>query len=501
MEDHIILYSSLFALILLLAFNFLFLSRKRYKNLPPSPPSLPIIGHIRLLKLPTHRSLRSPADKYGPIISLRFGSRPVVVISSALAAKECFTKNDIVLANRPKSLTGKHVGYNHTTVVTSSYGDHWRTLRRITSIEIFSSSRLNKFLGVRRDEVRRLLVKLSHNSREDFTKVELKSMIVDLTFNNIMRMVAGKRYYGENVTDEYEEATRFKKLIEELIQIVEIGNIGRNFFPLLNWIGNYEKKVINIAKRMDAFLQGLVDEHRSTKMGNTMIDHLLSLQESEPEYYTDQIIKGIVVTMILAGTDTSAVTLEWAMSELLNHPEVLNKAREEIDTQVGEERLMDEPDVLKLHYLQSIMWETLRLHPAAPFLVPHMASADCTIGGYDVPQDTMVLVNAFAIHRDPNFWDEPESFKPERLEKEENKESHKLLPFGLGRRACPGAGLAQRTVTLTLGSMIQCFEWKRIGEEEVDMTEGRGATMPKAQPLVAMCKARPIVSKVLYGME
>ncbi|GKV16726.1 hypothetical protein SLEP1_g27325 [Rubroshorea leprosula] len=356
MEDHIILYSSLFALILLLAFNFLFLSRKRYKNLPPSPPSLPIIGHIRLLKLPTHRSLRSPADKYGPIISLRFGSRPVVVISSALAAKECFTKNDIVLANRPKSLTGKHVGYNHTTVVTSSYGDHWRKLRRITSIEIFSSSRLNKFLGVRRDEVRRLLVKLSHNSRQDFTKVELKSMIVDLTFNNIMRMVAGKRYYGENVTDEYEEATRFKKLIEELIQIVEIGNIGRSFFPLLNWIGNYEKKVINIAKRMDAFLQGLVDEHRSTKMGNTMIDHLLSLQESEPEYYTDQIIKGIVVTMILAGTDTSAVTLEWAMSELLNHPEVLNKAREEIDTQVGEERLMDEPDVLKLHYLQSIMW-------------------------------------------------------------------------------------------------------------------------------------------------
>ncbi|GKV16728.1 hypothetical protein SLEP1_g27327 [Rubroshorea leprosula] len=500
MEDHIILYSSLFALILVLALNFLFPSRKRYKNLPPSPPSLPIIGHIHLLKPPTHRSLRNLANKYGPIISLRFGTRPVFLISSASAAGECFTKNDIVLANRPKSLIGKHVAYNHTMVTFAPYGDHWRNLRRITSIEIFSSSRLNKFLGIRRDEVRRLLVKLSHNSREDFAKVELKSMIIDLTFNNIMRMVAGKRYYGENVTD-YEEATRFKKLIAEMIRIGGIGDGGRNFFPLLNWIGNYKKKVINIAKRMDAFLQGLVDEHRSTKMGNTMIDHLLSLQESEPEYYTDQIIKGLVMIMILAGTDTSAVTLEWAMSELLNHPEVLNKAREEIDAQVGEQRLMDEPDVAKLHYLQGIMWETLRLHPAAPLLVPHMASADCTIGGYDVPQDTMVLVNAFAIHRDPNVWDEPESFKPERLEKEENKEGHKLLPFGLGRRACPGAGLAQRTVTLTLGSMIQCFEWKRISEEEVDMTEGRGLTMPKAQPLEAMCKARPIVSKVLFGVE
>ncbi|GKV16711.1 hypothetical protein SLEP1_g27313 [Rubroshorea leprosula] len=392
------------------------------------------------------------------------------------------------------SIFGKHMGYNYTTMISASYGDHWRNLRRITSIEIFSSSRLNKFLGVRNDEVRRLLLKLSHNSMENFAKVELRSIFIDLTFNNVMRMVAGKRYYGENVT-EYEEAKQFKETLAEIHE-----SNGQNFNPLLRWFGIHEKKVIKTFKRMDALLQGLVDEHRSKKVGDTMIGHLLSLQESDPEYYTDQIIKGLIWVLILAGIDTSAVTLAWAMSNLLNHPEVLNKAKKEIDAQVGEERLMEESDIAKLHYLQSIMWETLRLHPAAPLLLPHMASADCTIGGYDVPQGTIVSVNVFAIHRDPNLWDDPESFRPERLEKEE-KESNKLMPFGMGRRACPGAALAHRLVGLTLGSIIQCFEWKRVSEEEVDMTEGRGPVVPKAQPLEAMCKARPIVNEVINGAE
>ncbi|GLT59256.1 hypothetical protein SLA2020_320850 [Shorea laevis] len=494
MEDQFVLYTSLSALLALLALKFLFRSQKRYKNLPPSPPSLPIVGHIHLLKPPFHRALRSLSDKHGPIISLRFGFDLNVVVSSASTAEECFTKNDVVLANRPKSIFGKHMGYNYTTMISASYGDHWRNLRRITSIEIFSSSRLNKFLGMRNDEVKRLLLKLSRNSREVFAKVELRSIFIDLTFNNVMRMVAEKRYYGENVT-EYEEAKQFK---ETLAEILESG--GRIFNPLLRWLGIHEKKAIKTFKKMDALLQGLVDEHRSKKVGDTMIGHLLLLQESEPEYYTDQIIKGLVWVLILAGTETSAVTLEWAMSNLLNHPEVLNKAKKEIDAQVGEERLMEESDIAKLHYLQSIMWETLRLHPAAPLLLPHMASADCTIGGYDVPQGTIVSVNVFAIHRDPKLWDDPESFRPERLEKEE-KESHKLMPFGMGRRACPGAALAHRVVGLTLGSIIQCFEWKRVSDEEVDMTEGGGPVVPKAEPLEAMCKARPIVNKVFNGAD
>ena len=200
--------------------------------------------------------------------------------------------------------------------------------------------------------------------------------------------------------------------------------------------------------------------------------------------------------MLFAGTDTNAVTIEWAMSNLLNHPSMLRKLKDDIDSQIGQERLIDEPDLSKLPYLQNIIYETLRLHPPAPVLIPHMSSADCVVGGYDVPGGTMLLVNAWAIHRDPALWEDPLSFKPERFEIREG-ENFKMLPFGLGRRACPGIVLAHRVVGLTLGSLIQCFEWERVGKEEVDMEEGIGLTLPKAQPLEAMCKARPIMHKIL----
>ncbi|XP_065629432.1 LOW QUALITY PROTEIN: cytochrome P450 81E8-like [Quercus suber] len=387
-------------------------------------------------------------------------------------------------------------------MTAASYGDHWRNLRRISALEIFSTNRLNMFLGIRRDEVKHLLRKLSRNSCQGFAKVELKSMLLELTFNIIMRMVAGKRYYGEDVKDE-EEARQFKGIMKEIVEGGGASN-AQELVPLLRWIdhGRLEKRLKKLANKTDAFLQGLIDEKRSKEeKGNTMIDHLLSLQTSQPEYYTDQIIKGLMLVLLIAGTDTSAVTLEWAMSNLLNHSEVLKKARVELDNQIGQEKLLNELDVSKLHYLQNIISETLRLHPAVPLLLPHMSSEDCTIGGYNVPRETMLLVNVWAIHRDPNIWHDATSFKPERFKMERASDENKLMPFGLGRRACPGASLAQRTMGLTLGSLIQCFEWERISEEEVDMVEGNGLTMPKAVALEAMCKARPIITKVLSMSE
>ncbi|KAH0995833.1 hypothetical protein GBA52_019697 [Prunus armeniaca] len=498
MED-ILFYTSLTLIFILFTFKFLVQpNRRRYKNLPPTPPSLPILGHLRLLKPPVHQTFHRLSQKYGPVFSLWFGSRRVVIVSSPSAVEECFTKNDIVLANRPRLLLGKHLAYNHTTVAAAPYGDHWRNLRRIGATEIFSTARLQTFSEIRKNEVKHLLLKLSQNASDGFAKVELKSMFNELTFNIIMTMVAGKRYYGEDVSVDKEEAKQFRQIMSDAFSYGGAANPA-DFLPILNWVGSggYEKKVKTLAKRTDEFLQALIDEHKSKgKNGTTMIDHLLSLQESQPEYYTNQIIKGLILVMLLAGTDTSAVTLEWAMSNLLNNPHVLKKARVELDAQLGQENLVDEPDISKLPYLQSIISETLRLCPAAPLLVPHLSSDDCTIGGFDVPRDTMILINAWALHRDPQLWDDPESFMPERFESGGDL-SHKLIPFGLGRRACPGIGLAQRVVGLTLGSLIQCFEWERIGKEEIDMAEGKGLTMPKVVPLEAMCRARSVMTKVL----
>ncbi|MCD9638721.1 hypothetical protein HAX54_022859 [Datura stramonium] len=486
-------YTSLSICLIILALK-LVSSKRRKLNLPPSPLlKLPIISHLYLLEPPLYRTLAKLSTKYGPVFSLQFGTRLVTVVSSSSAAEECFTKNDIVFANRPRLIIGKFIGYNYTTLVGSPYGDHWRNLRRLCALEIFSTNRLNNFQSIRQHEIKLLVHRVLQNSSG--TPVELKSKLFQMSYNIIMRMVAGKRYYGEEADNE--EANHFRELIEEVISYGGASNPA-DFMPsIFRWFfRSTEKNLARLGKKMDALLQGLIDEHRRDKSRNTMIDHLLSLQEAQPEYYTDQIIKGIMLVMLNAGTETSSVTIEWAMSLLLNHPEVLEKARIEIDNHVGKDRLLDEADLPKLKYLQSIISETLRLFPAAPMLVPHESSDDCKVAGFHIPRGTMLLVNAWAIHRDPLLWEDPESFKPERFEGAE-VESWKLLPFGMGRRACPGSGLAQRVVGLALGTLVQCFEWKRVSNEKVDLTEGKGLTMPKAEPLMAKCKARDIVHKVL----
>ncbi|KAL3813652.1 hypothetical protein ACJIZ3_014920 [Penstemon smallii] len=488
------LYTILLPLFLfVLAFKF---SSKRKLKLPPSPfLTLPLIGHLYLLKPPLHQTYHKLSTKLGPIFSLRFGNRLMVVVSSPNLVEECFTKNDIVLANRPRLIIGKYLGYNYTSLVGAPYGDHWRNLRRLTTIEVFSSARLNTFTSIRQDEIKLQLQNLYKKSKDDFARVELRRVFADLTLNNIMRMVAGKRYYGEGVG--YEEAKNFRELKDEIFTLAGVSNPG-DFFPFFRWIDykGFEKKLKRVTAKMDAFLQSLIDEHRRDKNTNTMIDHLLSLQESQPEYYSDMIIKGIITVILLAGTDTSAVTIEWAMSALLNHPDKLAKARAEIDRLVGNDRLIGESDISHLPYLQNIISETFRLFPATPLLVPHESSADCKIGGYDIPKGTILQVNAWAIHRDPTIWDDPTSFKPERFEGAEVGPP-KLVPFGMGRRSCPGSGLAQRVIGLTLASLIQCFEWKRIGEAKVDLTAGKGQSMPKAIPLEAMLKARDVLHNVL----
>ncbi|CAN1287112.1 Cytochrome P450 81Q32 [Linum perenne] len=242
----------------------------------------------------------------------------------------------------------------------------------------------------------------------------------------MMRMIAGKRYYG-NVVEDREDAAEFKEIMTDVMANAGVSN-SADFLPILNWIngGKFEKKL----------------------------------------------------TMLLAGTDTAAVTLEWAMCNLLNHPHMINKARYEIERQIGQDqipRLLEESDLPKLHYLHDIILETHRLHPSAPLLLPHNSSRDLTLAGYHIPEKTMLIVNAWAIHRDPRVWDDPTSFKPERFE------------------SC-NAGMAKRVIGLSLGSLIQCFDWGKCGF--IDMMEGAGVTMPMLIPLQANCRPRPVVSKL-----
>ncbi|VAH69873.1 unnamed protein product [Triticum turgidum subsp. durum] len=190
-----------------------------------------------------------------------------------------------------------------------------------------------------------------------------------------------------------------------------------------------------------------------TTTGRTMIGALLALQHKDPEDCPDQLIRALCISALEAGSSTSADTVEWAMSLMLNNP------------------------------------KTLRLHPPTPLLVPHESSIDCIVGGFYIPKGTMLLVNTSAIHRDPKIWDKPTNFIPERFEGEKC-EGNMAMPFGMGRRRCPAENLGMQMVGLALGTMIQCFEWERVGEELVDMTDGFGLTAPRAVPLEAFYKPR-----------
>ncbi|KAL8225903.1 hypothetical protein R6Q57_018460 [Mikania cordata] len=493
---------------LILIASYLFTShfRRRYANLPPTIfPSLPIIGHLYLIKPPLYRTLAKISAKYGTILQLQLGFRRVLVVSSPSAAEECFTKNDIVFANRPKMLFGKIIGVNYTSLAWSPYGDNWRNLRRIASIEILSIHRLNEFHDMRVDETRLLIRKLMTACSSPVT---VKFMFYELTLNVMMRMISGKRYFGGDNPELEEEGKRFRDMLDETFVLAGASNVG-DYLPVLSWLGvkGLEKKLIKLQEKRDAFFQGLIEQLRKSKgtedvnKRKTMIELLLSLQESEPDYYTDAMIRSFVLVLLAAGSDTSAGTMEWVMSLLLNHPEVLKKAQNEIDTVVGNNRLVDESDIGNLPYLRCIINETLRMYPAGPLLVPHEASSDCVVGGYNIPRGTMLIVNQWAIHHDPKVWNEPERFRPERFKGlEGTRDGFKLLPFGSGRRSCPGEGLAIRMVGMTLGSIIQCFDWERMSEEMVDMTEGPGLTMPKAIPLLAKCKPRLEMNNLLSGL-
>ena len=194
--------------------------------------------------------------------------------------------------------------------------------------------------------------------------------------------------------------------------------------------------------------------------------------------------------MLVAGTETPYLTLEWAMSLLLNHPDAMEKIKNEIDTHVGSQRLLQENDPDKLSYLQNVINESLRLYPTLPMLLPRESSEDIRIDGYLVPSGTMLMVNAWAIQRDPILWDKPDEFMPERFEVQ-LEDKYKMLAFGVGRRGCPGTNLGYRVLGLALGTLIQAFEWKKIGDEEVDMNAFYGMSMSKLTPLQALCKPRP----------
>nr|ALO20342.1 cytochrome P450 [Cynodon dactylon] len=488
-----------------------------HNRLPPGPRAVPVLGHLHLLKKPIHAALARLASQHGPLFSLRLGSRPAVVVTSAELARECFTEHDVTFATRPRFASLDLVSFGGTTLPTSRYGPYWRNLRRVATVHLLSAHRVGCMLPVVSSEVRamaRRVYRAAAAAPRGAARVELKRRLFELSLSALMETIARtktSRAEADADRDMSPETQEFKEALDEFIPLIGAANVW-DFLPLLRWLDVFgvRRKILAAVSRRDAFLQRLIDAERR-RLGDdnscndgsdkkSMIAVLLNLQKTEPEVYTDATIMALCTSMFTGGAETTATTTEWAMSLLLNHPDVLKKAQAEMDVSVGTSRLVTAADVPHLGYLQCIISETLRLYPAVPTLVPHESTADCVIGGHHhVPAGTMLLVNGYAIHRDPATWPDPAAFRPERFE-DGKAEGKFIITFGMGRRKCPGETLALRTIGLVLGMLIQCFDWDTADGGKVDMTEGVGITLPRAVPLEAMCRPRQTMVDVLKGL-
>ena len=194
--------------------------------------------------------------------------------------------------------------------------------------------------------------------------------------------------------------------------------------------------------------------------------------------------------MFVGGTDTTSTTLEWLMAELLKTPSTMKRAREEVRRVVGKKSRIDLNDINQMNYLKCVIKETLRLHPPVPLMVPRETTNSVKLGGYDIPPKTRVYVNAWAVHRDPEVWDRPEEFLPERFIDNPIDfigQDFELFPFGGGRRACPGSTFSVSSIEYVIANLLYWFDWRlpnaNVKGEDLDMSEAKSFVVSKKIPL------------------
>ncbi|XP_071720521.1 cytochrome P450 71AV8-like [Rutidosis leptorrhynchoides] len=458
-------------------------------HLPPQPWKLPILGHAHhLIGSQPHIALANLAEKLGPIVHLQLGEISAIIISSPSFAKQIMKNHDISFANRPKLLSADIIGYNYTDIVFSPYGDYWRQMRKICVLELLSAKKVQSFRSLREQESWKLIESITN---EVSTSVNLSDKVLTMVNTIMCKVAVGSRCKDQGT---------FIALIEDPIQFSSGFDVS-DLFPsskLLPLVTGTKNKFLKLRNKIDKILDDIISDHQERRAGKRinhenedLLDVLLRLKNDgglEVPITTDN-IKAVILDMFGAGTDTSSVTLIWAMSELMKNPKVMKKAQTEIRKVLKEKIKIHESDIQELDYLKLVIKETLRLHPPLPLLIPRECREKCEIGGFEIPIKTKVITNSWKMGRDPDYWVDPESFLPERfMESSVNMmgTDFKYLPFGSGRRMCPGMTLGLANLELPLAILLNHFNWELSNQEtpeEFDMTESFGVTLKRKNDL------------------
>ncbi|XP_051145070.1 cytochrome P450 98A2-like [Andrographis paniculata] len=474
--------------------------RLRYR-LPPGPRPLPIFGNLFDIKPVRFRCYAEWAERYGPIISVWFGSTLNVVVNNAELAKEVLKEKDQQLADRHRSRSAARFSKDGQDLIWADYGPHYVKVRKVCTLELFSPKRLEALRPIREDEVTAMVESVykyctsSENSGKNMT---LRGFIGAVAFNNITRLAFGKRFVNsDDVIDK--QGLEFKAIVSNGIKIGASLAMSEHI-PWLRWMFPLDEEAFaQHGARRDRLTREIMEEHTRARQNTGgakqhFFDALLTLKDQYN--LSEDTIIGLLWDMITAGMDTTAITTEWAMAELIKNPRVQQKAQEELDAVIGHDRTMTELDFSSLPYLQCVAKEAFRLHPPTPLMLPHRANANVKVGGYDIPKGCNVHVNVWAVARDPAVWKNPLEFRPERfLEEDVDMKGHdyRLLPFGAGRRICPGTQLGINLVTSMIGHLLHHFKWSPpngVRPEEIDMRENPGMVTYMTTPLEAVVAPR-----------
>ncbi|CAL4924221.1 unnamed protein product [Urochloa decumbens] len=482
-------------------------------HLPPCPPGLPILGNLHQMAgaLP-HRSLWELSLRHGPVMMLRLGRVPVLVVSSAEAVRDVLKTHDADCCTRPDMPGPRRISYNHKDLSFTPYSEHWRQMRKLFVLEFRSKKLVQAIWETREAEVHKLMGKLASAGREPV-------FVEDRIFgcmDDIIGTVAFGNIYG---AEQFVQRQHFRDVINEAM-IARSSFCAEDYFP--NTLGRLVDRLTGLVSRremvfkeFDAFFETIIEHHLNPSriipdQGEDLIDDLIDALMKEEQgslRFGRERVKALLSNIYIGAVDTGSVTIVWAMTELIRNPRVLKKVQHEIRTVVGNKERVQQDDFPALKYLRMVVLETLRLHPAFPLLVPRETMRQIKVTGYDVPAKTRLLVNAWAMGlflncisisreyfqqgRDQAYWDNPEQFNPDRFECKNvnfNGTAHfEYVPFSAGRRMCPGVAVGLATIEFFLANMLYHFDWELpdgMTTENINVEEAGGLTVHKKTPLV-----------------
>ncbi|KAL1196989.1 Desmethylyatein synthase [Cardamine amara subsp. amara] len=449
--------------------------KSRKLNLPPSPTKLPFIGNLHQIGNLPHKSLYDLSLKHGPFMFINLGTTRYLVVSSSAALEEITKNHDIAFSNRPAIASLDPLKGNGKDMVYHPYGDHWKQLRKIGAIHLTNKNAVNRFHTMRDEEI--------SNMMETINVSNVKGEEIDMSdmFNNVVTNVFHRSYTGSNKRDENTTKTfldwdlKFKKLMGYFCVA--------DLFSSLAWIDRFTgftTLLKSTYSELDVFMEKLINEREK----ESFVDVLLHLRDNDKLDYD---VKAVMEGTFVAAIESVALELEWLLSELIKNPEILKKAQEEVQRVVGTKSKISSNEIEQMHYLRCIIKETLRLHP--PGIVPRQTSSKwIKLGGYDIPPNTKVLVNLFAVQRDPKDWENPDEFIPERF-MEKNIDfmgNQGYAPFGFGRRNCPGMAYGIALLEEIFANLLYRFDWKMPDDsrpEKLSMDEVFQFVVTRKYPL------------------